>query len=285
MKFLPQRQQTTERLHQSKPKFFVQVTAYLLVGSAAFGCGYWILGEENLASLNQQQSAQCEPSGQQPTTSPSTSSTNEEVATLKQALAETQQKNQELMAALSAAKPTLATKESDVTSDTCANLSEKIELGLSQEAMKDLYSSNLAIKKKAFLALAQLQNLDARNLIIQLAENEQEDSDLRREVIRSTDWHGSVDTAITLLLSNDESVRVAIILASQDSNFSEDEKAYFENNLMKVFNQNNGTFTQIAAVDYFSNRNPRKVTSIKVASSDQDLSYLVNQHIAEAIQH
>jgi hypothetical protein len=256
MKFLPQRQQTTERLHQSKPKFFVQVTAYLLIGSAAFGCGYWILGEANLASLNQQQSAQCEPSGQQLTISPSTSSTNKEVATLKQALAETQQKNQELMAALAAAKPTLATKESDVTSDTCAILSEKIELGLSQEAMKDLYSSNLAIKKKAFLALAQLQNLDARNLIIQLAENEQEDSDLRREVIRSMDWHGSVDQALRIFnTTNDESVKAAIILAAQDSQTDDIEKQIFEKTFTDIFDENKSEFIKTSILNYLSNTN------------------------------
>jgi hypothetical protein len=205
------------------------------------------------------------------------------VAELTHDLKQIKQYNHEVSIQLESATADL--KPIIVNDRRCDQISKKLDLGLYGEAYQSIYSTNFATREKSLKALALLEIPEAKATLMKVVSNEQENVNLRRDLIRSIDWHDAIAQAVNLLQSEDESVRAAIILASQDSNLNKTEQEYFENELMGVFNQNNGDFIQIAAVDYFANKNPSRILEINVISDDESVYSSVTQHMSDMLQY
>jgi hypothetical protein len=209
------------------------------------------------------------------------------IATLTHDLEKVKQSNRALtmqLASTEAAARSMVVMETE-NERRCALLSEKLNSGLYEEAYQGIYSTDFAIREKSLKAMAQLGTPEAKATLMQVVMNEQENAGLRRALIRTTDWHDAVEQATSLLSSKDESVKAAVILAAQDSHFNETEQEDFEKELIGVFNDKNGDFIQIAAIDYLANKNPAKISEITVLSKDANVSLKVNQHIDELISN
>jgi len=211
-----------------------------------------------------------------------------EIARLNYELEQAKQFNSELKSQLESVGsinmvdcPPVANERKDEL--CCALLSEKFNYVLYEEAYKDIYSTDFAARKKSLRAMAQIGTTEAKTTLLKVVMNEQEDKLLRRDLIREMDWHDNVDQALVLLSSNDESVKAAIILAAQDSNFSEAEKVNFEKELMGAFRDTSDAFIQIAAIDYFANKNPTLVPQITLSSTDPAIYNTVSQHLNDLL--
>ena len=210
-----------------------------------------------------------------------------EVAKLTNDLEQAKQSNRDLSRQLAlstaALKPVLVTTTANES--RCGILSQKMDTTLYEEAYQNIYSTDFATREKSLKALAQLEIPEAKETLLNVVMNEQENPELRRDVIRTMDWHDGIDKAIKLLHSKDESIKAAVILASQDSHLNETEQEDFERELMSVFNNpKSGDFIQIAAIDYLANKNPARISEINVVSDDPSVTARVNQHIDELFQ-
>ncbi len=209
------------------------------------------------------------------------------ISSLTYDLERTKQSNRELLTQLASAK---AVARPMVVMETendrrCGLLLEKLNSGLYEEAYNGISSTDFATREKSLKAMAQLGTPEAKATLMKVVMNEQENAGLRRALIRTTDWHNAVEQATSLLSSKDESVKAAVILAAQDSHLNETEQEDFEKGVMKVFDEKNGDFIQIAAIDYLANKNPAKISEITVLSKDVNVSAKVNQHIDELISN
>lgn len=160
-------------------------------------------------------------------------------------------------------------------------IGENILKKLTPEQLRDKALSDETQRERSLRALAELNNPESKVLLIAIAQDSAESEALRKDIIRKMDWQGSVEKAIELLSSEDESVRESIIFSAQDSSFNEDEREQFENYLDKVFNEGGSAFIQISAINYFANKHPEKLYQIKINSSDIDTFNLVSQHLQE----
>ncbi|MFZ4700005.1 MAG: HEAT repeat domain-containing protein [Candidatus Methylumidiphilus sp.] len=190
-------------------------------------------------------------------------SINKEIERLRLALQMAEKRNQELTKKLTELSSQKAIPVANAIEGQCQALSEKLDGQLTYEALYGLYSTDFPTRAGSLKALAQLQNANARELLLQVVMNEQENPALRRELIRATDWHGSLQQAIQLFsTSSDESVKAALILAAQDSHLDEGEKQSFEEAIMGAFRQGNGDFIQFAAMDYLANNNRERLSGL-----------------------
>jgi hypothetical protein len=272
---------------------FIQVAAYVLVGGVAFVVGYVSLINQNEVvsdiSPNQvistvcqnqiTQSANSTVSGQDKLPSKDVSATTD-MEKLKQELSEAKQKNHNLekeLAELKQASLSIKNIEDPVV-DQCASLSETVELGLSQEAMKGIYNVDYPARKRSLLALAQLNNTNAREIIGQVIFNEQEDSSLRQELIRSTDmtaFQNQLPNALSTI--RDEMVRISLISSVNANEIDPNIRSEFEDKLIDMFGNDGGDSTSIAIVDYFSNFSKEKLRYL--SQSGRLLSDPVKNHL------
>lgn len=272
---------------------FIQVAAYVLVGGVAFVVGYISLIKQNevvsdissnrvISTVCQNQITQSESStfsGQEKPLSKDVSITTD-VEALKQELSEAKQKNNNLekeLAELKQASLNIKNMEAPIV-DQCASLSEKVELGLSQEAMKGIYNVDYPARKRSLLALAKLNNTDAIGVIGQVIFNEQEDSSLRQELIRSTDmtaFQNQLPNALSTI--QDEMVRISLISSVNANEIDPNIRLAFEDKLINMFGSEGGDPTSIAIVDYFSNFSKEKLRYL--SQSGRLLSDPVKNHL------
>jgi hypothetical protein len=171
---------------------------------------------------------------------------------------------------------------------SCQVLSEKIESGfydeayrLYQEATGQIASDEIPQRNKSIKALAQLEIPEAEESLIQILNDQDEDTQLRSEVARAMNWGDKIEKA-TEILTNDEEddiVKSALILGIGDNPIMESENGDFENTVMGVFNEKSSAFLQIAAADYIANNHPEMLKQIVVNSGDEEVSKEVTQHL------
>lgn len=169
--------------------------------------------------------------------------------------------------------------DSDIEESNCYALSKMLDAKLYDLAINGLFSSDLNTREKTLKSLAQLGTDDAKDTLYEIILNNNEDTSLRIDLIRALDWHNSIDIAVNLLASKNESIASAIILAVQDSNLTESEQTYFEQQIMAIFNEDSGDFVQITALDYLANKNPEKISEIFIKSKNTEVTEKINLHI------
>lgn len=165
---------------------------------------------------------------------------------------------------------------SNLKEDNCKVLSNTIEARLFDESYTRIFSADFEARSRSLKALAYLNTDKARSTLLQIILNESEDSALRRDLIRNMNWSANMDYAMNLLSNtSDDSIKVALVLAVQDSSIDESEKLHFEDVLTNLFKVSDKDFVQIAIIDYFANKNPQQLLFLVSSNSS------VNGHLEE----
>lgn len=165
---------------------------------------------------------------------------------------------------------------SNLAEDNCKVLSNTIEARLFDESYPRIFSADFQARSRSLKALAYLDTDKAKSTLLQIILNESEDSALRRDLIRNMNWSTSMDYAMSLLSNtSDDSIKVALVLAVQDSAIAESEKLRFEDALTNLFKVSDKDFVQIAIIDYFANKNRQQLLLLASPNSS------VSEHLEE----
>lgn len=171
---------------------------------------------------------------------------------------------------------------SSVKEDNCKVLSDTVEGRLFDESYSHIFSTDFEARSRSLKALAYLNTDKAKSTLLQIILNESEEPELRRDLIRNMNWSGNIEYAMQLLNNtNDDSVKVALLLAVQDSEIVESERLNFEEALNNLFRVSDKDFVQIAIIDYFANKNRQQLlgfvsTNINVSKHLEEVkNYLV----------
>lgn len=218
------------------------------------------------------------------TDTPSEQTTFEKkVSALTDDLVRVEQYNRNLTLQLSANKEPVTTVRSEqaVNEGRCSLLTGKLNSSLYETAYSGIQSVHFETREKSLMAMAKLGTPEAKAVLMSVVMNEHEHPELRRTLVRTIDWRGSIEQAVNLLSSTDDALKAAVILSAQDSHFDGVEQEVFKNKLMELFNDGHSSFIQISAVNYLANKDPAAVLKINLLSSDPEVYNAVNEHINE----
>ncbi len=168
-------------------------------------------------------------------------------------------------------------------------VSGQVDADALQTALADMHSPNIETRQQALRALMLVGSPEVKLEIGRIIFNDEEDVNLRRELIQSLNWHGVSEQLINLFqTAKDYNVRAAAILAAETSQLDESERLAFESVLQESFAEEPDNFVKIATLDYFSNNNPSKLqeffdNSDEAGGEDEDegetMSSAVRKHL------
>lgn len=154
------------------------------------------------------------------------------------------------------------------------------DAGKLSEVHQAVFSDDLAKKHDALHVLAKLGSDQIKPDLIGVALDENEDGAIRREMIESINWHGSVDDLAAIIERSDSAdVRLAAISAIDKRKLDGVEIEKLEQSLLDSLKAGTEDGVKIAILNYFAHDGVFDLESIVNAHKQAFASPEIMQHI------
>jgi hypothetical protein len=126
-----------------------------------------------------------------------------------------------------------------------------------EETYQQIYSDDANLRHQALRTLAQLGAEEVRQDLIRIASDEEEISEVRRDLIQQIDWSGNTQTLSDILIrSRDAEARLAAVTAASNGKLTDTERLYLEDVMMENFSMEPEDGIKIATLNHFLSTDP-----------------------------
>jgi HEAT repeat protein len=168
-------------------------------------------------------------------------------------------------------------QNTEIENHQCAKF---IDVQNVEPLISDMQSQDFNTRRRSLIALSLLGSANVKQQINEIINNEKEDSSLRADLIKLTDWQGLSSDLINLLnKSTTADVKTAAIQSAQTSQFSENERQLVNDKLAQIFVNENDDSVRIGVLDYFANTSNNNIENIIASLPQKNITPEVQSRI------